>query len=302
MSRVWKRSELLKGILGTGVGAIATVLLKRYATALGRVVGFSTVRVNHQGEIVARELKEAKYTSLDLGEGITIDLVYVPSGSFRLGSPPDEKLRDEDEEPRKRVRMSSFWLSRSPITQAQYRRVMGVNPAYFRGDNLPVERVNWHQAQEFCAQVSSRLGKSIRLPSEAQWEYACRAQSETTFTFGPTLNSQIANYRATSTYAEESPGIFRQTTTPVGMFPANAWGLYDLHGNVWEWCEDTYQESYQGAPGDGSPWIVPGNEKLRVLKGGSWYVDPRNCRTAVRAWDISIVTIEDVGFRVVANL
>ena len=147
-----------------------------------------------------------------------------------------------------------------------------------------MEQVSWLDAMEFCNRLSQRTGRVYTLPSEAQWEYACRAGSTTPFAFGATLSAELANYDATSTYGDGPKGEYRQQTTQVGMFPANAWGLHDMHGNVWEWCLDHWHDSYEGAPSDGRAWLKPSasEEERRLLRGGSWLNVPRLCRSAYR--------------------
>ena len=154
-------------------------------------------------------------------------------------------------------------------------------------DQRPVERVSWLDAMEFCRRLNRRLGpgagRHYTLPSEAQWEYACRAGSSTPFHFGATITPELANCRASSSYADGPKGVYRKQTTPVGLFPANAWGLHDMHGNVWEWCLDQMHGSYEGAPTDGSAWIEENeDQEKRLLRGGSWYDYPRDCRSAYR--------------------
>jgi formylglycine-generating enzyme required for sulfatase activity len=173
-------------------------------------------------------------------------------------------------------------MGKFPITQAQWQRVMGNNPAKNPGERHPVENIAWNDAQEFCKKLSQQTGRSYRLPSEAEWEYACRAGKTTPFSFGPTLNSELANYNASQVYRDEAPGKNRQHSSPVGRFPANAFGLYDMHGNVWEWCEDVWHKSYAGAPGDGSAWVSDADAPVRILRGGSWNSGPDNCRAAIR--------------------
>jgi formylglycine-generating enzyme required for sulfatase activity len=201
-----------------------------------------------------------------------------------MGSPSTEKGHNDNESPQREVTVSPFYLARYPITQAQWEAVMGKNPAAFKGADRPVEGVSWDDCLQFCEQLSQISGLNFRLPSEAEWEYACRAGTNTPFHFGETITSDLANYNGNYTYAEETQGKFRQETTPVGSFPPNAFGLYDMHGNVWEWCGDTWQKNYEGAPTDGRAWINKNNneKQLRVLRGGSWYMDPENCRCAIR--------------------
>jgi formylglycine-generating enzyme required for sulfatase activity len=164
-----------------------------------------------------------------------------------------------------------------------------------------VERVNWEDAIEFCNRLSQRTGRHYSLPSEAQWEYACRAATTTPFHFGETINSELANYDATDAYGDGPKGLYRRETTDVATFPANPWGLHDMHGNVWEWCQDQWHTSYNGAPQDGSAWVDQNvnNDKQRLLRGGSWGLSPRFCRSAHRYHFRPVNASSLVGFRVV---
>ena len=214
-----------------------------------------------------------------------------------MGSPPNEKDSYDDERPQQKVNVPTFFIGKYPITQAQWRAIasrtdlkvkqdLDLNPANFKdrpdSDRRPVEQVNWYDAIEFCARLSKLTGREYRLPSEAEWEYACRAGTTTPFYFGETITGKLANYRASETYAEEAKGEHRGETTPVGQFPPNAFGLYDMHGNVWEWCADTWHDNYDGAPRDGSVWTENGNDNRSPLRGGSWGDNPTYCRSAIR--------------------
>ena len=183
-----------------------------------------------------------------------IAMVKIPAGSFLMGSPTSEESHFTSESPQHEVNLGAFWMSQFPITQAQWVSVMGNNPSHFEGDDLPVECVSWHDAMKFCRRLSEQTGHTYTLPSEAQWEYACRAGTTTPFHFGKTITSGQANYDGNYTYGDAPRGEYRQRTTPVGMFPPNDWGLYDMHGNVWEWCLDEWHPNYEGAPVDGSAW------------------------------------------------
>jgi formylglycine-generating enzyme required for sulfatase activity len=182
-----------------------------------------------------------------------IAMVKIPAGSFLMGSPTSEESHFASESPQHKVTLETFWMSQSPITQAQWVSVMGENPSHFKGNDLPVESVSWYDAMEFCRRLSKQTGHVYTLPSEAQWEYACRAGTTTPFYFGETITPDQANYDGNYTYGGPR-GEYRQRTTPVGMFPPNDWGLYDMHGNVWEWCLDEWHSNYEGAPVDGSAW------------------------------------------------
>jgi formylglycine-generating enzyme required for sulfatase activity len=226
-------------------------------------------------------------------------MVAIPRGKFLMGSPEDEPGRYDDESPQHEVTVQPFFMGKYPVTQAQWKAVatkcpqvnreLEPNPSKFKENkqenNLPVERITWYDAVEFCKRLSQLTGRKYRLPSEAEWEYACRAGTTTPFHFGETITGKLANYRATTTYGEEPKGECRERTTPVGSFTANAFGLYDMHGNVWEWCDDHWHGDYNDAPTDGSAWIESNSVEegaRRLLRGGSWYSDPRNCRSAYR--------------------
>ncbi|MFZ4641188.1 MAG: formylglycine-generating enzyme family protein, partial [Nodosilinea sp.] len=230
----------------------------------------------------------------------TLDMVLIPGGSFMMGSLDSEAGRSGDEGPRHQVTLPEFWMGKYPVTQAQWRATMGNNPASFKGDNRPVEQVSWNEAMEFCDRLSQKLGQPYTLPSEAQWEYACRAGTTTSFYFGETITTDLANYDGNHTYGAGPKGIYREETTDVGRFPPNGFGLYDMHGNVWEWCLDHWHPSYEGAPDDGSVWVTGGNSDVRVLRGGSWFYDPRDCRCAYRLDDVPDYRLFVIGFRVVS--
>ncbi|OLP18380.1 hypothetical protein BST81_11010 [Leptolyngbya sp. 'hensonii'] len=245
---------------------------------------------------------------LNAGQEIGLDLIAIPGGSFTMGAPASEPDGSKNERPQHEVTLQPFYLGRYPITQAQWRVVssydrvnqdLDPDPSSFKGDHRPVEQVSWEDAQEFCQRLSAKTGKAYRLPSEAQWEYACRAGSTTPFHFGETLTPDLANYNGNYTYNNGSPGENRKQTTDVGIFPANDWGLHDMHGNVLEWCEDDYHSNYQGAPDDGSAWIeVDQEQNRRVLRGGSWADSPGYCRSAVRLNDSRENRFNSIGFRV----
>ncbi|WP_421657875.1 SUMF1/EgtB/PvdO family nonheme iron enzyme [Leptothermofonsia sp. ETS-13] len=255
-----------------------------------------------------------------LTEDLTLDLVAIPGGTFPMGSPSDEEGRDwyryaypelegVDVEAQHSVTVPPFTISQFPITQTQWRFVstlpqinhyLSPDPANFKGDNRPVEIVSWIEAMEFCDRLSKHTGKEYRLPSEAEWEYACRAGTTTPFHFGETLDPELANYNGTYTYGEGNTGEYRQKTTEVGSFGVvNTFGLSDMHGNVWEWCLDHWHPSYKGAPADGSAWLTNGDDRYRVLRGGSWYNNPGNCRSANRNRNVPGNRNNNIGFRVV---
>jgi formylglycine-generating enzyme required for sulfatase activity len=221
-------------------------------------------------------------------------MVAIPGGTFQMGSE-----EDDDEKPIHTVTVEPFFMGKYPVTQAQYEAIVGTNPANFKGAKRPVEQVSWDDAIAFCTQLSQKTGKTYRLPSEAEWEYACRAGTTTPFHFGDTITPDLANYDGNYTYGDAPKGMYREQTTDVGSFPANAFGLYDMHGNVWEWCADPWHDNYQGAPTDGAVWETGGDAAKRRLRGGSWYFNPVYCRSANRGSSAPVVRNLDVGFRVV---
>ena len=216
-----------------------------------------------------------------------IEFVNIPVGSFMMGSDAYS-----DEQPIHRVNVKAFRMSKYPITQKQYLAVMGDNPSRFTGDeNCPVESVSWNMAVEFCQKLSQRTGQKVRLPSEAEWEYACRAGSTGEYCFGDD-ESKLGSY---AWYDQNS----EKKTHPVGKKSSNAWGLHDMHGNVLEWCEDIWHDNYQGAPSDGTAWINGGDRDRKVLRGGSWNFDAWFCRAAYRVRNFARRQSYGIGFRVI---
>jgi formylglycine-generating enzyme required for sulfatase activity len=241
-----------------------------------------------------------------LAENIAITMIQIPAGEFQMGSPEQEADRQSDEGPQHQVKLRSFFMGQTPVTQAQWQVVAGWptqqlelkdQPSIFQGANRPVEQVSWQEAVEFCRRLRVRTGREYSLPSEAQWEYACRAGTTTAFSFGETLTPELANYNGNNNYASGPKGVYRHQTIEVGSFPANGWGLHDMYGNVWEWCLDPWHGSYEGAPADGSAWMAGGGGS-RLLRGGSWVYHPGLCRSACRSSDRPGNRDDDIGFRV----
>ncbi len=223
-----------------------------------------------------------------LGPRVTLDLVRVPAGSFRMGS----ETGDDREAPVHEVTFArAFYMGRTEVTQRQWKQVMGTTPSRFAGEHTPVTAVSWRDCQEFVRKLNGLTGRKFTLPSEAEWEYACRAGSTTTYSFG----EQGGGFSGYMWY----DGNSNQRPQQAGEKQANPWGLFDMHGNIWEWCEDVWHNSYQGAPSDGSAWLVGGYQSDRVVRGGSWDDDPRNCRSASRARASSASAYAGVGCRVV---
>ena len=256
-----------------------------------------------------RRRTQARYFTEDLGNGVILDMVYIPGGKFTMGSQPDEENSYNDERPQHKVTVQPLFIGKFQVTQAQWKAIASLpkvnrdlepNPSNFKGDERPVERVSWEDAEEFCQRLSKQTRKEYRLPSEAEWEYACRAGTTTPFHFGETITGELANYRASETYANEPKGEYRRKTTPVGSFLANAFGLYDMHGNVWEWCEDDWHENYNNAPTDGRVWLSE-TSNIKVRRGCSWLNDPHVCRSACRSIKSRGERNYSIGFRVVCR-
>ncbi|TRT79494.1 MAG: serine/threonine-protein kinase pkn1 [Microcystis sp. M_OC_Ca_00000000_S217Cul] len=242
----------------------------------------------------------------NLPKGITLEMVGLPAGKFLMGSPDSAIYASDEEKPQHQVKVNSFAIGKYPVTQAQYEAVMGTNPSRFKNNpQNPVEDVSWNDAQAFCQKLSQITGKTYRLPTEAEWEYACRAGTTTPYYFGDAGTTtpyyfgddanQLGDY---AWYFDNSQG----TTHPVGQKKPNAWGLYDMSGNVWEWCEDNWHYSYIGAPRDGSAWLTNDNDD-KIVRGGSWYNISIVCRSAFRnSSGRSVFFINSsCGFRVVCG-
>ena len=241
-------------------------------------------------------------TKQSLTNSIGINLVLIPKGKFLMGSPETEEKRVKDEIQHEVTISQNFYMGSTEVTQAQWNKVIGNNPSSFKGDELPVYQIRPFEAVWFCKRLSEmpeekKAGRKYRLPTEAEWEYACRAGTITPFNFGSQLNGRQANCDGTRPYGTDTKGPNLEKTSPVGTYPANAWGLYDMHGNVWEWCSDWYGEYPSGSVTDPSG---PARGWQRVYRGGDWRVDAVNCRSADRGCDPSIRS-RLIGFRVVMS-
>jgi formylglycine-generating enzyme required for sulfatase activity len=317
--------------------------------------------------IIHRQKRQAQYYTEDLGDGVELDMMLIPGGKFLMGTQAEEIARlckeyDVDyfqrESLQHKVEVSPFFMGKYLITQAQWRIVAGwkqikrelnPDPSYFKKPyqdhdrwTRPVERISWHDAQEFCARLSKKTKRTYRLPTEAEWEYACKSvisyqlsviseesiqnpspptppleggkskiqnSSYPPFHFGETITTDLANYRGTDdesgrwkgSYGKGPKGEYREQTTPVGYFQvANAFGLYDMHGNLWEWCEDDWHNNYeQEPPTDGSAWLSKERSSTKVVRGGSWNYLPSYCRSAYRSYFFPVNDHNDLGLRVV---
>ena len=261
---------------------------------------------------IYRQTQAFQFFEERLSEDTSLEMMMIKGGSFFMGSPKDEVGRRNNEEPQHHVTIPQFFMSKYPVTQIQWKvvsnlepvkRQLNSDPSHFKGNYRPVEQVSWYDAIEFCTRLSQLTGRAYRLPSEAEWEYACRAGTKTPFHFGITLSTDCANYNGSSEkYGAYGPGVrgeHRGETTPIDFFSVcNQYGLFDMHGNVLEWCQDVWHENYKDAPQDGSAWIDGGNPRYNIRRGGSWRTNPSTCRSAYRDWGIPDLKDNFLGFRV----
>jgi len=283
---------------------------------------FETISVDIQGKVLKRQWLSSQHYFEALNGESFLEMVSIPSGRFVMGSPETEEGYHASQGPQHQIDIHDFWMSRYPITQSQWEFVANLpkvaeylNPecANFREAERPVEQVSWYEAMEFCARISQLSGKKYALPSEAEWEYACRAQTQTPFHFGQTMTTDLANYSgidweyqgkicSKGSYGAGPLGCDRRETTPVANFAvANSFGLSDLHGNVREWCADPWHRNYTNAPTDGRIWQQNGDESKRVIRGGSWNTAPQKCRSARRDRFDPHASLYDIGFRVICR-
>ncbi|MBD2122357.1 formylglycine-generating enzyme family protein [Trichocoleus sp. FACHB-262] len=261
--------------------------------------------------VIRRERKQARYFTEKLGEAVGLDMILIPAGSFWMGSPTNEPYHCDHEGPQHETNVSTFFLGRYPVTQAQWRFVaelpsisqeLDPEPSEFKGEERPVEQVSWYDTVEFCTRLAAHTSRPYRLPSEAEWEYACRAGTTTPFCFGKTLTTDLANYNGNYTYDDGPTGEARQETTPVNHFGiANAFGLCDMLGNVYEWCADHWHRGYKGTPTDGSAWLSENENSSRIARGGSRSSPPENCRSASHSSFPPDEGSSIIGFRVVCS-
>jgi formylglycine-generating enzyme required for sulfatase activity len=286
------------------------------------VFQFESLMVDPHGRLQSQQSHSVQVYREELGAGLFLELVAVPGGDFLMGAPKTEEGWHSSQSPQHRVTIPPFWIGKYPVTQAQWSAVAALpsvnqpldrHPACFVGENRPVEQVSWYEAIEFCQRLSQYTGRSYRLPTEAEWEYACRAGTTTPFHVGETITTDLANYSGINwdyqgrvcskgAYGQGPEGADRRETVDVGSLgSANAFGLWDMHGQVREWCLDCWHSSYEGAPTDGSAW-VEANCQQRILRGGSWNGSPKTCRSAFRSKLDPAAKLYDVGFRVVCSI
>ena len=254
--------------------------------------------------------KEGQFFVEPLEDRINLEMVFIPEGTFMTGGNKHNKSREKNENPQHSVNLKSFYISKYPITQRQWRvvsrfpkvsRNLKAKPSFFKGRNLPVEKISWLDAQEFCKRLSKYSARNYRLPTESEWEYACRGKTDTIFSFGNFITPELANYdsQQNNNSKGKNSTIETKKTTPVDKFYPNPFGLYDCHGNVWEWCEDDYTDNYICHPRDGSAYYEQTNNLEKVVRGGSWSLAPSYCRSSKRNSYILDSTYNFIGMRVV---
>jgi formylglycine-generating enzyme required for sulfatase activity len=271
---------------------------------------FETVLLNEKGEITYRDMFGTASYLVELLEDQELYMLIIPGGEYGMGS--SERKARTCEKPQHQVIIGNFLMSQHPITKAQWEivaswpqinRRLNKRPSRDGSRDSPVVKVSWYDAIEFCDRLSLKTGNAYRLPTEAEWEYACRAGTETLFHFGQTITSSYVNYDATIAYRSEVQGPYRRKRTPVNEFQyPNRFGLFDMHGNVWEWCMDHWHNTYMSAPSNGQAWIDP-KSSIRLIRGGSWSSEPQLCTSYYRySHNESDNLANDVGFRVVRLL
>ena len=244
------------------------------------IIGVTTWRLTrraHRADGPPKVVLEGATVTMDIGKGVKLELVRIEPGTFMMGSPETNSDSDPSEQPAHQVKISKpFYMGKFEITQQQWGVIRGNQSHSNTGEQYPADSISWNDAVNWCKEISEKTGVKMHLPTEAQWEYACRSGAKTRYYFGDQIKPESANYSGT----DKSKNIGK--TSLVGKYPPNAWGLYDMHGNVWEWCEDTLHENFEKAPEDGSAWMDPASKFNRVRKGGSWHEDAASLRSAVR--------------------
>ena len=288
----WK-GQYIWGVLNLDEENLRTKYLRRMEEL------YSVESINNNSE------KKEKTISVN---GVDIVMVYIPAGEFLMGSPETEALRQSDEGPQHRVVINKgFWMGKYEVTQGQWIAVMGQNEAWFEeGNDYPVEWLSCDMAQGFIKKLNEKTGLKFRLPAESEWEYACRAGTTTPFHYGESISSDQANFNGKFPYGEAKKGVYREETCPVGSFQPNPWGVYDMHGKVWEWCEDVYKADIYNHPefytknDIGNP-VYSGVSSQRVFRGGGWLGNGVVLRSASRSHELRQYALPFIGFRLVLD-
>jgi formylglycine-generating enzyme required for sulfatase activity/serine/threonine protein kinase len=302
-----RKTRLIAGVIGLVVSAAGLSLwikseqenkaalqiqqdIKTKETAQAKAVADAQAKAQAAAETAAIEAKKGGQIIKDCAD--CPEMVVIPAGSFMMGSPASEKDRGKNEGPQRTVIIKAFAMGKTEVTQGQWKAIMGNNPSNFKncGDECPVEEVSWNDAQGYIKKLNAMTGKAYSLPSEAQWEYAARAGTTTDFHTGNTISAKQANFGS------------NKTIKVASLNSPNAFGLHDMHGNVWEWTQDVWHDNYTGAPTDGSAWLDGGNQMQRVLRGGSWFNGPQYLRSASRNRFTPDFSINFIGFRLARTL
>lgn len=296
-------AEVLNGMitltLGQRYGSVTAILRDLNAIPNLAVSAFEVVTTSPTGKVIQRNLRRAPVLREDLGYDTFLELVTIPKGHFVIGSAPTEQGHRRCESPQQQVNIAPFFLGKTPVTQRQWRAVaqservnilLDPYPSEFEGDQRPVEQVSWYEAMEFCARLSRKTGKPYRLPSEVEWEYACRGGTTTPYHFGETLSTSLANFEQDQTTDVEAFGV------------ANSFGLYDVHGLVWEWCADPWRDHYPDPVQDSQVWENQGKPLFRVVRGGAWGFPSQYCRSASRSYCLPEYRFSFIGFRIAVTV
>jgi formylglycine-generating enzyme required for sulfatase activity len=294
--------------------------------------GYDVLTADERAKVLDRRRESSRYYLEQLSGGLALEMVGIPGGAFLMGSVEtelegikksyirgiDREIKESllrrvnSETPQHLVKVAPFYMSKYEITQAQWRVVAGLpkvnrelmsDPSQFKGGNRPVEKVSWEDAMEYCERLTRATGRKYRLPSEAEWEYAARAGTSSQFHFGEGISTEWVNYNGKFSFGASPKGEFKQQTLPVGSLAlANAFGLFDMHGNVWEWCQDTWHDNYESAPEDGKAWVKGEIQYLKAIRGGAWDSSGGESRSTSRNKMTSTIRLNNIGFRVVAEV
>jgi formylglycine-generating enzyme required for sulfatase activity len=274
------------------------------------VIEFTSIKVDSTGEILDRSQSKAEIFQEDLGNNVSLTMLKIPAGEFLMGSLTNNELKYINESPQHQVKLPAFYLSQTLVTQTQWKEVallpeadckLDLDPSYFKGGSRPVETINWYEANEFCKRLSTHTNHKYRLPSEAEWEYSCRADTNTPFHFGEILTLELANYLDEQKLnTTDGKSYIGRTTSTMNFYP-NTFGLYDMHGNIREWCLDHWHDNYQRAPLDGSAWTSNGSDLFRILRGGSYLSKSEDCRSSSRHKDLANKKNYLTGFRIACS-
>lgn len=318
-----KRSTFLKLVGSSGLGAIGFFSISKIAQILKHnfrlsqsinsediltadrlsIIKVTSIKLNSYGQVIDRPQTYRQIFQEDLDSGVIMKMIEIPAGTFIMGSPAKEEGQESSEQPAHAVNVGTFYLGQTQITQSQWNAIFpdrSVKPG--NNNQLPINNISWLDAIEFCHRLSTKTGREYRLPTESEWEYACRANTTNPFAYGDTISPGIVNYDGSRPYAQITMGIYRGQTTPVASFPPNLFGLYDMHGNLWEWCLDEWFDDYRDAPLDGSArgdLETKDEYKQRVVRGGSWSSAGQVCRAASRSTLPAGYRDHHYGFRVV---